>query len=133
MGACFTVNLELTFLDEAAAVKAMQEYIHTANANFGLEKHKKRSVGTDKSEDLIKICFSSCDGGYTNLNRDGNKILFISDLDTCYSWKTIMLEAFEAMAAYLADDSQLDIYPDNDHTQFIIDSHGNVVPFTAAC
>ena len=33
MGACFTVNLELTFLDEAAAVKAMQEY--------GLEKHKK--------------------------------------------------------------------------------------------
>lgn len=28
MGACFTVNLELTFLDEAAAVKAMQEYIH---------------------------------------------------------------------------------------------------------
>lgn len=111
----------------------MQEYIHTANADFGLEKHKKRSVGTDKSEDLIKICFSSCDGGYTNLNRDGNKILFISDLDTCYSWKTIMLEAFEAMAAYLADDSQLDIYPDNDHTQFIIDSHGNVVPFTAAC
>ena len=44
MGACFTVNLELTFLDEAAAVKAMQEYIHTANADFGLEKHKKRSV-----------------------------------------------------------------------------------------
>ena len=116
MGACFTVNLELTFLDEAAAVKAMQEYIHTANADFGLEKHKKRSVGTDKSEDLIKICFSSCDGGYTNLNRDGNKILFISDLDTYYSWKTIMLEAFEAMAAYLADDSQLDIYPDNNHT-----------------
>lgn len=90
MGACFTVNLELTFLDEAAAVKAMQEYIHTANADFGLEKHKKRSVGTDKSEDLIKICFSSCDGGYTNLNRDGNKILFISDLDTCYSWKTVI-------------------------------------------
>lgn len=103
MGACFTVNLELTFLDEAAAVKAMQEYIHTANADFGLEKHKKRSVGTDKSEDLIKICFSSCDGRYTNLNGDGNKILFISDLDTCYSWKTI------------------------------IDFHGNVVPFTAAC
>lgn len=67
MGACFTVNLGLTFLDEAAAVKAMQEYIHTANADFGLEKHKKRS-----------------------LNRDGNKILFISDLDTCYSWKTVI-------------------------------------------
>lgn len=48
MGACFTVNLELTFLDEAAAVKAMQEYIHTANADFGLEKHKKRSVGNCK-------------------------------------------------------------------------------------
>lgn len=47
MGACFTVNLELTFLDEAAAVKAMQEYIHTANADFGLEKHKKRSVGRE--------------------------------------------------------------------------------------
>lgn len=31
MGACFTVNLELTFLDEAAAVKAMQEYIHRDN------------------------------------------------------------------------------------------------------
>lgn len=29
MGACFTVNLELTFFDEAAAVKAMQEYIDT--------------------------------------------------------------------------------------------------------
>lgn len=47
MGACFTVNLELTFLDEATAVKAMQEYIHTANADFGLEKHKKGSVGRE--------------------------------------------------------------------------------------
>ena len=37
-----------------------------------------------------------------------------------------MLEAFEAMAAYLADDSQLDIYSDNDHTQFIIQS-GRVI------
>lgn len=126
MGACFTVNLELTFFDEAAAVKAMQEYIDTANADFGLDKHKKRGIGTDKSEDLIKICFSSCDGGYTDFNRDGNKILFISGLDTCYSWETIMLEAFEAIAAYLADDSQLDIYPDNDHSQFITQS-GRVI------
>ena len=55
MGACFTVNLELTFLDEAAAVKAMQEYIHTANADFGLEKHKKRSVGR---EIVRKYCFN---------------------------------------------------------------------------
>lgn len=76
MGACFTVNLELTFFDEAAAVKAMQEYIDTANADFGLDKHKKRGIGTDKSEDLIKICFSSCDGGYTDFNRDGNKNSF---------------------------------------------------------
>ena len=55
MGACLTVNLELTFLDEAAAVKAMQEYIHTANADFGLEKHKKRSVGR---EIVRKYCFN---------------------------------------------------------------------------
>lgn len=122
MGACFTVNLELTLLDEAAAIKAMQKYIHTANADFGLEKYTKRGIGTGKIEDLIYICFSSCDGGYTNLHRDGNTILFISDLDTCYSWKIIMLEAFEAIAPYLADDSQLDIYPDNDHAQFIIQS-----------
>lgn len=40
MGACFTVNLELTFLDEAAAVKAMQEYIHTANWFFLGWKHR---------------------------------------------------------------------------------------------
>ena len=51
MGACFTVNLELTFLDEAAAVKAMQEYIHTANADFGLEKHKK----SQNKQDTINL------------------------------------------------------------------------------
>ena len=54
MGACFTVNLELTFLDEAAAVKAMQEYIHTTNADFGLEKHKKRSVNRDGNKSYFK-------------------------------------------------------------------------------
>lgn len=96
MGACFTVNLGLTFLDEAAAVKAMQEYIHTANADFGLEKHKKRSVGTDKSEDLIKICFSSyhrfswkCRTVYSRLlNKEGPSLyrdgLFLRFLNRTY-------------------------------------------------
>ena len=71
MGACFTVNLELTFLDEAAAVKAMQEYIHTANADFGLEKHKKRIrfFLTAKNITHIYICVSIIASISANVNR----------------------------------------------------------------
>ena len=90
MGACFTVNLELTFLDEAAAVKAMQEYIHTANADFGLEKHKKRSVGRE----------------------------IVRKYWTVY---------------YLQKIFGKNIRGKNAENDLIIDSHGNVVPFTATC
>jgi len=82
MGACFTVNLELTFLDEAAAVKAMQEY--------GLEKHKKRSVGRE----------------------------IVRKYWTVY---------------YLQKIFGKNIRGKNAENDLIIDSHGNVVPFTAAC
>lgn len=64
MGACFTVNLELTFLDEAAAVKAMQEYIHLRIAKALLilpEAHKGSHVPMLKLiyNGLQSFCFSA--------------------------------------------------------------------------
>ena len=47
MGACYSVNLNITLRNETAAIKAMQEYIKKEqfHINFGLEDNRKRGIG----------------------------------------------------------------------------------------
>lgn len=56
MGDCFSISLNITLKNEAAAVRVMQEYIQNKPyVNFGLEENQKRGIGTDNFNDLIRI------------------------------------------------------------------------------
>lgn len=71
MGACYSVNLNITLRNETAAIKAMQEYIKKEqfHINFGLEDNRKRGIGIGTFADLLQIFFSSCNGPVNDVLR----------------------------------------------------------------
>lgn len=77
MGDCFSISLNITLKNEAAAVRVMQEYIQNKPyVNFGLEENQKRGIGTDNFNDLIRIFFSSCNGTVIDVARNEDIELF---------------------------------------------------------
>lgn len=78
MGDCFSISLNITLKNEAAAVRVMQEYIQNKPyVNFGLEENQKRGIGTDNFNDLIRIFFSSCNGTVIDVARNEDIISLI--------------------------------------------------------
>lgn len=118
MGACYSVNLDITLKDETAAIKAMQEYIKKEqfHINFGLEDNRKRGIGIGTFADLLQIFFSSCNGPVYDVLREDDHIVYDSDFDASYSWESVMTEIFDCIAPFLEDESSLGIYPDNENT-----------------
>lgn len=115
MGACYSVNLDITLKDETAATKAMQEYIKKkkGRVSFGLEYNRKRGIGTESFDDLLQVFFSSCNGPVHDVLREGDHISYYSDFDASYSWESVMLEIFEHIAPFLGDNSKLNVCSDD--------------------
>lgn len=110
MGDCFSISLNITLKNEAAAVRVMQEYIQNKPyVNFGLEENQKRGIGTDNFNDLIRIFFSSCNGTVIDVARNEDIISYNADFDATYSWKSVMLDIFGSIAPFLEDGSELNI------------------------
>ena len=47
-------------------------------------------------------------------------IRYENGFDASYGWESVMMEMFELIAPYLADGSELYIYPDNDYDHLLI-------------
>ena len=122
MGACYSVNLNITLRNETAAIKAMQEYIKKEqfHINFGLEDNRKRGIGIGTFADLLQIFFSSCNGPVNDVLREDNHIVYYSDFDASYSWESVMTEIFDCIAPFLEVESSLGIYPDNEKIQLVV-------------
>ena len=105
MGACYSVNLNITLRNETAAIKAMQEYIKKEqfHINFGLEDNRKRGIGP-----------------VNDVLREDDHIVYDSDFDASYSWESVMTEIFDCIAPFLEDESSLGIYPDNEKIQLVV-------------
>lgn len=116
MGDCFSISLNITLKNEAAAVRVMQEYIQNKPyVNFGLEENQKRGIGTDNFNDLIRIFFSSCNGTVIDVARNEDIISYNADFDATYSWKSVMLDIFGSIAPFLEDGSELNISSIDDY------------------
>lgn len=122
MGACYSVNLNITLRNETAAIKAMQEYIKKEqfHINFGLEDNRKRGIGIGTFADLLQIFFSSCNGPVNDVLREDDHIVYDSDFDASYSWESVMTEIFDCIAPFLEDESSLGIYSDNEKIQLVV-------------
>lgn len=115
MGACYSVNLDITLKDETAAIKAMQEYIKKEqfHINFDLEDNRKRGIGIGTFADLLQIFFSSCNGPVNDVLREDDHIVYDSDFDASYSWESVMTEIFDCIAPFLEDGSKLNVCSDD--------------------
>lgn len=115
MGACYSVNLNITLRNETAAIKTMQEYIKKEqfHINFGLEDNRKRGIGIGTFADLLQIFFSSCNGPVNDVLREDNHIVYDSDFDASYSWESVMTEIFDCIAPFLEDESKLNVCSDD--------------------
>lgn len=119
MGQCYNVYLKLEFLDEAGAIKALQDKLARGNKEhiaYNLWHYEALGIGTESLPDLLNIFFGGWEGKLrksiiTDKGREWN--YYSSDFNASYGWHKVMCEAFEEMAPYLANDSEFKIYPDS--------------------
>ena len=120
MGACYSVNIKVCVVDEAGAVKALNNHMKKSkNANYLLEKYAEIGVTPDTFDGLMKILLAETQQKVTIVKKRK-----YTTYDNCfgasYGWEYVMIEWFKVMAPYLADGSQMMIYPDEDYDKLVI-------------
>ena len=114
MGQCYSVEIKARFTDEDGAKKALQakldrheeEYVAYNLPHFTEEL----GMSTDNLHDLMGIFFGGWKGKLEPSTTDEWEY---ADFDASYGWESVMMEAFEVIAPYLADGSVIKIYPDS--------------------
>lgn len=114
MGQCYSVEIKARFRDEDSAKKALQAKLdrhEEEHVCYNLDHFKELGIGTDNLHDLMGIFFGGWKGKLETC--PGDKEWEYADFDASYGWESIMMEAFEVIAPYLADGSVIKIYPDS--------------------
>jgi len=112
MGQTYSVNVKLIRDNDEVLIRKMNEFIRVTEADesrrtdFSLDAYRKRGIGTESVEDLMKIFIT--DRGFES---DG--VNFESDFDACYGWESVMLDMFKFIAPVLKDGSEIEIWPDD--------------------
>lgn len=115
MGQTYLVKLKTGFLNRESAAAALREKIGRAkeeHVNYSLDHYRDElGIGTETLDDQMKIFFG---GWYGNLRPDGeDERSFEAAFDASYGWEGVMMDAFDAIAPYLEDGSEIEIYPDS--------------------
>ena len=111
MGQTYAVSLKLHFKDKEGAAQALRDKIARATEErviYSLEHYRELGIGTDTVEGLLRIFFGGWEG---KLQNTGTSLE--SGFDACYGWETVMMDAFDLMAPFLEDGSEITIYPDS--------------------
>ena len=116
MGVCYSVNLDMAYKKKGSVRGALIKFIDSReNTVFPQRK--------DDDLDSLLLCLfprgTSITGGYSNTKRLGRKLLK-SDFDASYSWKSVMYDAFDAIAPFLKDGSIFECWPDNDYVRGVV-------------
>lgn len=114
MGQCYSVCLKLKFRDEEGAKKALKAKLdrhEEERIRYNLDHFEELGIGTDKLHDLLRIFFGGWSGELTLSTTD--KEWEYADFDACYGWEGVMMDAFEEIAPYLTEQSEIKIYPDS--------------------
>ena len=114
MGQCYSVNLKVRFTDEDGAKKALQAKLdrhEEEHINYNLSHFTEElGMSTDSLHDLMGIFFGGWEGKLEPSTTDDWKY---ADFDASYGWECVMMDAFEEIAPYLTDGSEVNIYPDS--------------------
>ena len=114
MGQCYLVELKVKFRDDAGAKKALQAKLdrhEEDHVNYNLDHFTgELGLSTDNLHDLMGIFFGGWKGKLEPSTTDDWQY---ADFDASYGWESLMMDAFEEIAPFLADGSVIKIYPDS--------------------
>lgn len=114
MGQCYSVEIKAMFTDEDGAKKALQAKLdrhEEDHVNYHLDHFTgELGLSIDNLHDLMGIFFGGWKG---KLEPSATDEWEFADFDACYGWESLMMDAFEEIAPYLADGSVIKIWPDS--------------------
>ena len=117
MGQCYSVNLKIKLKSgsEKRAAEALRAHMFGDDrTNYHFDKFANLGVGTEKLDDLIRICLAGWKlTTYFTAESWGWK-KYSNDFDCSYGWESVMVEMFEVLTPFLEEQSEIDIYPDSD-------------------
>ena len=120
MGACYSVNVKVNLIDEIGAINALNKHIKKdKGVNYSLDRYAEIGATTDTFDGLMKILLAEVQSKVSIVKK--RKYAYY---DNCfcasYGWEYIMIDWFKVIAPYLADGSQMLIYPDEDYDKLVI-------------
>ena len=113
MGQCYDVNLRVRFKDEKGARKALMDKVARGRQEhvlYDMQGLRMRGFDFDKIWDLMSLFF--CGWG-EKLKETADKGWLYSCFDASYGWEGVMIEAFNEIAPFVEDGSEIKIYPDS--------------------
>ena len=120
MGACYSVEVKINVLDMPGAIKALNEYIiNDTSADYSLDEYAEQGIKTETFDDLMKILLADLQQGIF-VYHEGKFTIYENAFDASYGWERVMMEWFEVLAPFLANGSQMLIYPDSDYDKLVI-------------
>ena len=120
MGACYSVNVKVCVVDEAGAIKALNKLIENSkNVNYSLDKYASIGVTPDTFDGLMRILLAEAQQDIS-ISKKRKYTTYDSCFNASYGWEGVMMDWFETLAPYLADGSQMLIYPDEDYDKLVI-------------
>ena len=120
MGACYSVDLKVNVLDMPGAIQALNEHMaNDTSADYSLEEYAEHGITTETFDDLIRILLAELQRPVI-IYKKGKFTIYSNDFDASYGWERVMMEWFEVLAPFLANGSQMLIYPDEDYDKLVI-------------
>ena len=120
MGACYSVTVKVSVVDELGAINALRKHIKKdKGVRYSLDKYAEIGVTTTTFDDLMRILLAE-----TQQKVSVVKKRKYTTYDNCfgasYGWEYVMIDWFKSLAPFLADGSEMLIYPDEDYDKLVI-------------
>ena len=115
MGACYSVTAKLTYDDKSVVEEAIRNYIRKTSdrINWHLDKYPL-------DVDLDTLVGYVIMDEYLDIKDIPKGKRYDSGFNQSYSWESVMLEWFKAIAPALRNSSELWIYPDSDYDKVVV-------------
>ena len=106
-----------------AFTSEMQNFIaehDESGINFSLSAYKKEGTTPDTLDGLLKIFLAGWNMCHPEIKHVRKWIRYENGFNASYGWESVMMKMFKLIAPYLADKSELYIYPDDDYDHLVV-------------
>ena len=120
MGACYSVDLKVNVLDVPGAIKALNEHmINDTRSDYSLEEYAEQGITTETFDGVVKVLFAELQQPVF-IYQKGKFTVYTNAFNASYGWESIMMEWFKVLTPFVANGSQLLIYPDEGYDKLVV-------------